>query len=106
LRKRPDWSRPLPRPIVIPEIMTIKTLADVRKLLGHIPKEARQASTWQHVQTQLNAAAKGGDVRDVSVVLIWPCETWIGTASATDFYGRRYRSTPRTGVVSTVMNMR
>jgi hypothetical protein len=33
------WSTPLPRPIVIPQVMTLKTLADVRKLLGHIPKE-------------------------------------------------------------------
>jgi hypothetical protein len=44
------WSTPLPRPITIPQVMTLKTLADVRKLLGHIPKDRRQLSTWQHVQ--------------------------------------------------------
>jgi hypothetical protein len=30
-------------------VMTIKTLADVRKLLGHIPKERRELWTWQQV---------------------------------------------------------
>jgi hypothetical protein len=35
--KRPAWSTPLPRPITIPRVMTIKTLADVRKLISHIP---------------------------------------------------------------------
>ncbi len=36
------WSTPLPRPIEIPQVMTLKTLAEVRKLLSHITKERRQ----------------------------------------------------------------
>jgi hypothetical protein len=70
MAKRPAWSTPLPRPLTIPGIMKLKTLGDVRKLLGHIPKEWRQLSTWQHVEKQLDEAAKGGDVRDASVSLM------------------------------------
>jgi hypothetical protein len=33
MAKRPAWSTALPRPITIPQVMTLKTLADVRKLL-------------------------------------------------------------------------
>jgi hypothetical protein len=68
-RKRPDWSRPLPRPLVIPGVMTLKTLADVRSLLGHLPKDVRARSTWQSVADQLDAAARGADTGDVAVAL-------------------------------------
>jgi len=33
-----NWSRPLPRPLVIPGVVTLKTLGDVGSLLGHLPK--------------------------------------------------------------------
>jgi len=68
-RNRPDWSRPLSRPLVIPGVMTLKTLDDVRKLLGHMPKEFRTKSTWQLVVGQLGAAARGADPADVTVAL-------------------------------------
>jgi len=42
MRKRSDWSRPLPRPIVIPQAMKLATLADVRALIEkHLPAECR-----------------------------------------------------------------
>jgi len=68
-RKRPDWSRPLPRPLVIPGVMTLKTLADIRSLLGHLPKDVRARSAWQSVASQLDAAAGGADPADVAVAL-------------------------------------
>ena len=68
-RKRSDWSRPLPRPLKIPDIMTLRTLADARTLLSHVPAERRQLNTWRHVAKCLDDAASGGDVRDVSVAL-------------------------------------
>jgi hypothetical protein len=62
------WSTPLPRPITIPQVMTLKTLADVRKLLGHVPKERRGLSTWQHVEATLHACADGVAV---FALLLW-----------------------------------
>jgi hypothetical protein len=67
--KRPDYSRPLPRPLVIPGVMTLKTLADVRSLLRHLPKDVRTRSTCQGVANQLVAAARGADPADVAVAL-------------------------------------
>jgi hypothetical protein len=50
----PNWSRPLPRPLKIPSVMTLKTLADVRELVERrLPHGHRQRSTWQHVEKQL-----------------------------------------------------
>ena len=69
IRRAKDWSRTLPRPIIIPDLITLKTLADVRKLLGHIPKERRQLSTWQHVEKTLQACAAGDDPANISVAL-------------------------------------
>ncbi|MGB6936364.1 MAG: hypothetical protein WBE14_06610 [Xanthobacteraceae bacterium] len=66
---RPNWSRPLPRALTIPTIMDLVTLADVRELLGHLPKETRAKSTWQHVKSELDKAAGGADPVSLSVAL-------------------------------------
>jgi hypothetical protein len=66
---RPNWSRPLPRPLVIPRVMTLTTLADVRTLMRHLPRHAREKETWRHVEAQLADAANGGDVTDAFVAL-------------------------------------
>jgi hypothetical protein len=67
---RPNWSRPLPRPLKIPTVTTLKTLADVRELVErHLPAEHRKRDTWRLVAKRLDAAARGGDINDVSASL-------------------------------------
>ncbi len=66
---RPNWSHPLPRPLTIPTVMDLVTLADVRALIGHLPKATRDKETWQHVAAELDKAAAGADTVDVSVAL-------------------------------------
>jgi hypothetical protein len=69
-RKRPDYSRPLPRPLVIPGVMTLKTLSDVRKLIGRMPMDFRTKETWQRIAALVDDAARGGaDPNDVAVAL-------------------------------------
>jgi len=69
LRKRSDWSRPLPRPLVIPKVMTLKTLADVRALMRHLPEDRHGRPTWRHVAEQLADAANGADPADAAISL-------------------------------------
>ena len=67
---RQNWSRPLPRPLKIPTVMTLKTLADVRELIArHLPAERREQHIWRHVADQLAAAARGGSIDNVVVSL-------------------------------------
>ena len=67
---RPDWSRRLPRPLQIPNVMKLVTLADVRELVEkHLPADYRQKDTWQYGAAQLAEAAKGGNIMDVSISL-------------------------------------
>jgi hypothetical protein len=44
--------------------MDLITLADVRALLGHLPKERRAKSTWQRVEAALKQAATGDDATE------------------------------------------
>jgi hypothetical protein len=67
---RPNCSRPLPRTLIIPNVMTIRTLADVRDLIEcHLPVETREKPTWQYLARLLAAASRGADTVDVAVVL-------------------------------------
>jgi hypothetical protein len=60
MAKRSDWSRPLPRPLVIPKVMTLRTLADVRVLIAkHLPKQCRERPTWRLVADRVHEAAAG-----------------------------------------------
>jgi hypothetical protein len=66
---RLNWSRPLPRPLKIPDVMDLVSLADVRTLIGHLPKETRARDTWQHVEAELKKAAAGADMAQMWVAL-------------------------------------
>ncbi len=66
---RPNWSRPLPRPLKIPGVMDLKTLADVRELIRHVPKERRDNLNWRHVADELAKAVAGADTASVSIEL-------------------------------------
>jgi hypothetical protein len=67
---RLNWSRKLPRPLKIPTVMTLTTLADIRELVErHLPAECRERETWRHVSVQLNAAAQGSDINDAVIAL-------------------------------------
>jgi hypothetical protein len=62
-RKRPDWSKALPRPLVIPDIMKLCTLGDIRELVEkRLPTAFREKSTWQTVTKALAEAARGETV--------------------------------------------
>lgn len=54
-----DWSRALPRPPRIPDVMTLRTLGDARTLIGHLPAGRRRVDTWLSVERRLNEAARG-----------------------------------------------
>ena len=66
----PDWSRPLPRTLIIPKVMTLATLADVQELMRHLPEHHRQRPTWRHVAGQLEEAANGGDQKGIGTALV------------------------------------
>jgi hypothetical protein len=43
----------LPQPLVIPDVMTLATLADVRALIEkHVPQDRRGRPTWRHVAAE------------------------------------------------------
>jgi hypothetical protein len=65
----PDWSRPLPQSLIIPGLITLRTLADVRTLLDEVPAEHRAQENWRYVATKLDEAARGASVVEVFALL-------------------------------------
>jgi hypothetical protein len=68
---RPNWSQPLLRPIVIPDLLELATLADVRDLIDkHLPAEYRAKFTWRQLAGLLKRVAEGQqDAAEVSTSL-------------------------------------
>lgn len=70
MAKRADWSRPLPRPLVIPKVMTLRTIGDVRELIEHhLPPAFRAKATWQYIMARLTESAWGADTADAAIAL-------------------------------------
>ena len=68
---RSDWSRCLPRPLIIPGVIKLVTLADVRALVEkHLPRQIRARPTWRYVAARLKEAADGADPADVAAALV------------------------------------
>jgi hypothetical protein len=70
-RKGPaaNWSRPQPAPLVIIDVMTLTTLANVRAFVTRrLPKPYRDRSHWL-VALDLEAAARGGDTAEASMAI-------------------------------------
>ena len=68
---RTAWSRPLPRPIVIPKVMALTTLADVRELVekalaSRAPRKTYVALRWD---VACRAARGEDDASDVEIAL-------------------------------------
>jgi hypothetical protein len=68
-RPRHHWSRPPPQPIVLPEVMASRTLADVQALMRYLPEDRRERTTWCYAAAMLEAAALKGDPKDVVIAL-------------------------------------
>ena len=93
---RPNWSRTLPRPLKIPTVMTLATLADIRELVErHLPAECRERETWQHVAAQLNAAARGGDIDEAVARCDWCCSSSVCLACRSEWCRSHRRKTAR-----------
>ena len=68
-RKRPNWSRPLSRPIVIPDIMTLKSSQTSASCLSTCRPHIVKKATWRYVADRLDDAAHGADVIDLVMPL-------------------------------------
>jgi hypothetical protein len=58
-----------PQPLVIPGLMTLATLADMRTLLDHLSAGHREKAIWRHVADRLDEAARGAPVVEVFALL-------------------------------------
>jgi class 3 adenylate cyclase len=66
----PNWSRPLPKLLIVSGVMTAATLNDVRVMVErHLPAASRAKEMWRYVSNELREAALGGDTAEFSAVL-------------------------------------
>jgi hypothetical protein len=69
-RQRMVKVRVVPAIAAASDVMKLVTLADVLALLEkYLPKDPRERPTWRHVAAEIDKAAAGGDMADVSIAL-------------------------------------
>jgi len=67
---RPNWSRPLPKLLIVSGVTTAATLNDVRVMIErHLPVASRTNEMWRYVFNELREAALGDDAAEFSSVL-------------------------------------
>jgi hypothetical protein len=66
---KPDWSRPLSKPIDVGARRRLHILADVRSYLLKIPEERQTNFGWQNITRQIVDAAQSGETIDLTIPL-------------------------------------
>jgi class 3 adenylate cyclase len=67
---RPNWSRPLPKLLIVSGVMTVATLNDARVMIErHVPVASRANEMWRYVSNQLRGAALDGNMAEFCSVL-------------------------------------
>ena len=62
------WSRPLHKPVKLPDGMTLRTLAEAGAYILDLPEEIKQRHSWQRATNLLMRAASGAaSVEDATV---------------------------------------
>ena len=64
---KPDWSRPLAKPIDVGRARKLRTLADVRMHLLQIPEERQTNVIWQKMTQDILDAAESGRTLDLTI---------------------------------------
>ena len=82
---RSNWSRPLPRPLVIPDVMTLVTLADVRELIERrLPAHFRDKANLARRGEGFEGGCVGADPAEVSIALQWRYRLRVWNAGRSD----------------------
>jgi hypothetical protein len=67
--KAPRLVASLPRPLTIPTVMKVVTLADARAPMRHLPDAHAKRPMWKHVAGEFAKTAAGGDSLEASIAL-------------------------------------
>jgi hypothetical protein len=67
---KPDWSRPLAKPIDVGGRRKLRTLHDVRAYLLKLPKARQTNAVWQSITRQILDAAQSGETIDLTTSFV------------------------------------